>query len=115
MKGMRRTVSCAVVGLWTALAVETAPAAEAEACGAKVDLKFVGTLQGVGTRVNRGQPWMLGCETLDRDFTDFDQYKDYIVPLGIKEIRHSRGISFIRVPVYDSPCVLTERAALDLM
>ena len=28
------------------------------------------------------------------------------------QICHSRGVSFVRVPVYDSPCVLTERAAV---
>ena len=91
MKGMRQTMSCAVVGLWAAFAVETARTAEAESCGPKVDLKLVGTLQGVGTRVARGQPWMLGCETLDRDFTDFDQYKSYLEPLGIKRIRLQGG------------------------
>ena len=24
-------------------------------------------------------------------------------------------VAFVRIPVYDSPCVLTERAALELM
>ena len=28
------------------------------------------------------------------------------------QIAHSCGISFVRIPVYDSPCILTERAAL---
>ena len=27
---------------------------------------------------------------------------------------HSAGVTFVNVPVYDSPCVLTERAALNL-
>lgn len=27
-------------------------------------------------------------------------------------IVHSAGVTFIDVPVYDSPCVLTERAAI---
>ncbi len=27
---------------------------------------------------------------------------------------HSAGVTFVNVPVYDSPCVLTERAALKL-
>ena len=35
----------------------------------------------------------------------------YAFPLK-QQVRHSRGISFIRVPVYDSPCVLTERRAV---
>ena len=36
-------------------------------------------------------PFTLGCETLDRDFADYDEYKDYIVPLGIKTIRLQGG------------------------
>ena len=91
MKGMKQVSSFAVVGLLAALAAGMSPTAAAESCGPKVDLKLVGTLQGVGTRVNRGQPWMLGCETLDRDFTDFDSYKAYLEPLGIKRIRLQCG------------------------
>ncbi len=33
----------------------------------------------------------LGCETLDRDFADYEQYKEYIPPLGIKNIRLQGG------------------------
>ena len=33
----------------------------------------------------------LGCETLDRDFADYEQYKEYIPPLGIKTIRLQAG------------------------
>ena len=28
------------------------------------------------------------------------------------QIRHSDGVTFVRVPTYDSPCLLTERAAI---
>ncbi len=31
------------------------------------------------------------------------------------QIRHADGITFVRIPVYDSPCFVTERAALDLL
>ena len=57
----------------------------------KVDMPRVGTLAPRGTREERGQPWMLGCETLDRDFADFDQYKEFLEPLGIKRIRLQCG------------------------
>jgi len=57
----------------------------------KVDLARVGTLAPRSTRETTSQPWMLGCETLDRDFTDFEQYKDYLEPLGIKRIRLQCG------------------------
>lgn len=35
--------------------------------------------------------WLLGCECLDRDYTDYDQYKEYLVPLGIKILRFQGG------------------------
>lgn len=35
--------------------------------------------------------WMIGCETLDRDLADYDQYKEYLVPLGIKLLRMQAG------------------------
>lgn len=35
--------------------------------------------------------WTLGCETLDRDFADFDAYREYVAPLGIKTIRLQAG------------------------
>ncbi len=35
--------------------------------------------------------WLIGCETLDRDFADYDQYKEYLNPLGIKLLRMQAG------------------------
>ena len=35
--------------------------------------------------------WRLGCETLDRDFADYDAYRDYLVPLGIRTVRLQGG------------------------
>ena len=35
--------------------------------------------------------WLIGCETLDRDFADYDQYKEYLNPLGIKRLRLQAG------------------------
>ena len=57
----------------------------------RVDMPRIGTLRPRGAGEIRGSNWTLGCECLDRDFADFDQYKDYIVPLGIKEIRLFAG------------------------
>ena len=31
------------------------------------------------------------------------------------QIQHADGITFVRIPAYDSPCFVTERAALDLL
>ena len=57
----------------------------------RVEMKRIGTLRPRSADEIKGSSWTLGCECLDRDFTDFDQYKDYIVPLGIKEIRLFAG------------------------
>ena len=57
----------------------------------KVEMTRVGTIRPRAASEIKGSRWTLGCECLDRDFTDFDQYKDYIVPLGIKEIRLFAG------------------------
>lgn len=35
--------------------------------------------------------WIIGCETLDRDFANYDAYKEYLVPLGIRRIRLQGG------------------------
>ena len=57
----------------------------------RVDMVRIGTLRPRSADEIAGSNWTLGCECLDRDFTDFDAYKDYIVPLGIKEIRLFAG------------------------
>ncbi len=35
--------------------------------------------------------WTVGCETVDRDYTDYDAYKPYLGPLGISRIRFQAG------------------------
>lgn len=58
------------------------------------DLPFWGTLKP--TEVKEGEklknsPWTLGCETLDREFANYESYKEYIRPLNIKNIRLQAG------------------------
>ena len=55
------------------------------------ELKQIGTLRPRDANEIPGSNWTLGCETLDRDFADYQQYKEYIVPLGIKTIRLQGG------------------------
>ena len=31
--------------------------------------------------------WRLGCECLDRDYVDFEEYREFVAPLGIKQAR----------------------------
>ena len=54
-------------------------------------LKRIGTIRPRSVGEISGQNWSLGCETLDRDFTNYDSYKDYLVPLGIRKIRLQGG------------------------
>ena len=54
-------------------------------------LKRIGTIRPRSADEIPGSNWTLGCETLDRDFADYQQYKAYIVPLGIKTIRLQGG------------------------
>ena len=75
--------------------VAAGPAIDASADRAKTDLnpglKRIGTLRPRGADEIAGSNWTLGCETLDRDFAVYDEYKGYIVPLGIKTIRLQGG------------------------
>jgi hypothetical protein len=54
-------------------------------------LKLLGTIKPRSADEISGSNWTLGCETLDRDFADYQQYREYLVPLGIKTIRLQGG------------------------
>ena len=54
-------------------------------------LKQIGTILPRSADAISGSNWTLGCETLDRDYADYQQYKEYLVPLGIKTIRLQGG------------------------
>ncbi len=56
-----------------------------------VNMKRIGTLRPRSVSEIRGSNWTLGCETLDRDFANFDEYKEFLAPLGIKTIRLQAG------------------------
>ncbi len=56
-----------------------------------IDLKRIGTLKTKNTSEIKSSNWLIGCETLDRDLADYDQYKEYIAPLGIKRLRMQAG------------------------
>ena len=57
----------------------------------RVEMRRIGTLQPRAVSEIHGSNWTLGCETLDRGFANFDAYKDYLAPLGIKTIRLQGG------------------------
>ena len=57
----------------------------------RVNLERVGTIRPRGVGEIRGQNWRLGCEILDRDYMNFDEYREHVAPLGIKLVRLQGG------------------------
>ncbi len=57
----------------------------------KLPYKRIGTIKYRTTDEIKSSNWIIGCETLDRDLTDYEQYKEYIKPLGIKRLRMQAG------------------------
>jgi hypothetical protein len=53
--------------------------------------KRIGTLKTRSTKQIASSPITIGCETLDRDFADFNAYKTYLPPLGAKKMRLQAG------------------------
>ena len=57
----------------------------------RVNLTRIGTLRPRGVGEIRSSNWRLGCEVLDRDYIDFNEYKEHLAPLGIKLVRLQGG------------------------
>jgi len=57
----------------------------------KIELPYLGSIKPRSAMEIEASNWMIGCETLDRDFADYDQYKEYLAPLGIKLLRMQAG------------------------
>ncbi|MFA6546448.1 MAG: beta-galactosidase, partial [Limisphaerales bacterium] len=83
-------VCCAVSGMVVA-GPKIDPSPDRAKTPLNPGLKQVGTIKPRGANEIPASNWTLGCETLDRDFSDYQQYKEYIVPLGIKTIRLQGG------------------------
>lgn len=56
-----------------------------------IGFKRIGTIKPRPANEIESSNWIIGCETLDRDLTDYEQYKTYLVPLGIKRLRMQAG------------------------
>ena len=56
-----------------------------------VDWRPVGTLRPKSVNEISTSRWTLGCEVLDREYANYDSYKEYLAPLGIKRIRLQAG------------------------
>ena len=53
--------------------------------------KLLGTIKPKSVSEVDSRPWSIGCETLCCDYIDYNLYKEYLVPLGIKLIRLQGG------------------------
>ena len=127
----------------------------------EVGMKRIGTIAQRSVSEIPGETnWRLGCEVLDRDYVDFDEYKEPVFvfwdamsdtkawarpgdgfetrPMTFRytgkplknpvwvdlmtgrvykfpkenQLISEKSIRFVDVPVYDSPCILTERSAI---
>ncbi|MBC7828324.1 MAG: hypothetical protein H7122_11310 [Chitinophagaceae bacterium] len=53
--------------------------------------KRIGTIKPKTAKQISSSRITVGCETLDRDYTVWDNYKAYLLPLGVKKIRLQAG------------------------
>jgi len=85
-------IMAAMLGFATALPAQVIDTSETRVqTTLNPGLKRIGTVRPRSVGEIQGQNWSLGCETLDRGFANYDSYKDYLVPLGIKKIRLQGG------------------------
>lgn len=58
-----------------------------------IDIPFerIGTVQPKSTYQTMGKYWTIGCETVDRNYTIYNEYKAYLAPLGIRKARFQCG------------------------
>jgi hypothetical protein len=56
-----------------------------------VPMKRIGTLKPKSVNEINDSNWTLGCEVLDRDFANYEEYKDVLAALGMKTIRLQAG------------------------
>jgi hypothetical protein len=54
-------------------------------------LKHLGTLIPKNAREIETSRWTLGCETIDREYSDYNAFKEYLPALGIRRIRLQGG------------------------
>ena len=99
---MRKTIVCSVVAILGV--VSLVALADEGAAGPMIDnthdrvqttlkpgLKRIGTIRPRGAKEVGRSNLTIGCEMLDRDYGNFENFKAYIEPLGIKRIRLQAG------------------------
>lgn len=56
-----------------------------------IQFKRLGTIKPKNVNEIESSNWTIGCEVLDRDYANYDSYKEYLPLLGIKKIRLQGG------------------------
>lgn len=59
--------------------------------GLDVLFERIGTIQPKSTYLTTSNYWTIGCETVDRNYTIYDEYKAYLAPLGMRRARFQCG------------------------
>lgn len=77
-----------IVGLFILILLVTSAFSQT---GNDISFPLIGKIQPRNANEIASSNWLIGCETLDRDFADYDQYKEYLNPLGIKRLRLQAG------------------------
>ena len=76
-----------------ALALSLAPGSSAQSIEPTPGITFplAGKIRARAASEIKASSWSIGGETLDRNFADYHQYKNYLGPLGAKAIRLQAG------------------------
>lgn len=56
-----------------------------------VPFERIATIQPRSTHQTTSKYWTIGCETVDRDYTIYDEYKEYLTNLGFRKARFQAG------------------------
>ena len=54
-------------------------------------MELAGRLNPLPTKCNAPGLWSIGCETLDRDYADFDKYRPWLCEIGARSARIQSG------------------------
>src|SRR5690554_2990942 len=57
----------------------------------EISFQEIGKVKTRTTHEIKSSPWYVGGETMDRDYTIYEHWKDYVEPLGIKKVRIQGG------------------------
>ena len=89
MRGLVFLSAVLALGAYAGPAVKTEP--DRVRTGLSLDMDRIGTVKPLPFDKLGDAGWMIGCECLDRDYANFEEYKGYLPALGIKKLRLQAG------------------------